>query len=788
MTNVHQISLSNTNPIDLLTAIVQPRDDWFGIEVIVTLIPDLLEAFETVGRPLDGAEQLQRGLEAGGYKKLTEETTQNSRGISGLISEFPINAMLFRLASQTNSPKRLELTALVLALAEEWRSDISEAEFPVYKDRIQGACRALRLLSEEGVRWIPRYKFDVEQFSEVFQSSVETLSPRRLGESQVRYLKDLERFFRYFLGDFANIERGSRGPRKPIVDLTEGRWVEKEADQDSEFHHTSDPTVFVSGVSEDAFEPHKLAGNAPAELINSTVLLNTRRRVAIDAGESTRNAIRKTGVKRAGLRRVNRVLPGRWESLNDYDLVAFLQWADANHREYPLETLLLLLVLITGRSAQAVFDARVVAKHEQLPEKIDAQSLYLIADTRAWACGILQPESRRKKRHFWEEQLSPVSDVFIVAIPGRLWQKIAEFVWAAEMRANKRSVRLFGQNRGFVIPGFSKLLAQSKECLKAVRQSSGARVTLKRLESQLFASLAEKTSDTVEASIVTGSQPPFGQSAALYYQSSPVSSLVENYQQVVESWSNVLVPAWLRGRETDLELEETFLGSPFVVRENSMRAAAAALRRQLAFLRQQKSPDAVRAFHNLYTAYTQWMLLWATGFRAVHDPVGRPYEINRRRGLVFIADKTGDGNAHHRAVPSPTQLIDQLNAYDEHVQTIRSRTYLTNTGSNPDASFYYLDESLQIHPATPGQLTNELERFFPLPLNVSRHTLRSFLRRQSVPGGLVNAFMGHWGIGTEPWSRYSSLDPMLFATSLTPLLTQLLDEIGFEVVGGINGR
>lgn len=788
MSDARKPSLSDLEPARLLAAIVQPRDDWFGLEDIAQRIPELLEAFETVGRPLNGAAQLQQWLEKGGHTELAKEARRDGRGISGLISEFPINAMLSRLASRTNSTKRLEIVALVLALAEEWRSDISETEIAVYEDRVQGACRALRLMSEESVSWIPRYKFDIEQFSRIFQRSVEALSSQKRGESQVRYLKELERFFRYFLGDFTLVERASRGTRSPTVDLTKGSWVKKESDEDSELHDNSDPKVFVSGVSDDTFDSHKLAGNAPEELIDSILLVDSRRKISVQAGESTRSAVRKARTERAGLRRMNRVLPGRWGSLNEFDIVAFLQWANANQIEYALEISLLILVLLTGRPPRAVFDCRVVAKREQLPEMIDAQSLYLIGGDRAWACGILKPESRRKKRNSWEAQLSPVSDVFVAPIPLRAWRIISEFVTSAEMRSKKRSVRLFGADGFRIVPGFERLLERSRECLKSIRQTRGARITLKRLESQLFASLVEKFSDTVDASLITGSQPPFGQSAALYYQASSHSLMSERYRQVVDDWCAVLAPPVLPMQESDLDLDDTFLGTPFVVRQESMTAATTALRRHLVHLRQQKSPDAIRAFHNLYTAYTQWMLLWATGFRAVHDPVGRPYEINRSRGLVFIADKTGDGYAHHRAVPAPRQLIDQLDAYDGHIEVIRSRTYLTDAGSNPDAAFYYLDENLQVQPATPGHLENELKRFFSLPLNVSRHTLRSFLRRQSVPGGLVNAFLGHWGIGTEPWSRYSSLDPLFFTTSLTPLLTQLLDELGFEAVGGIGAR
>lgn len=780
-------SLASSQPECILSALIQPREDWYGLPDILGLIPELLPAFDRIGLSLAGADQLSQWLKSGGGEELHTKLGANHRGISGLITEFPIHAMLFKRSSKRNSPKRLELIALVLSLAEEWRAEFSGSDTFGYHERVDGACRALRLLSEEGLDRVPDFKCDVEKFSETFQLRLDGLSSRVLAESQIRYLKELERFFRYFLGEGPVVNRAPRGSRQFDEELTKGHWLQEATRPDSEFDGESEPKFFVDAVSHQALERQRLDGNAPDELLSSKVIVDPRETLAVNRGASGRHSIRKTGIKRAGLRRANRVLPGRWESLNEQDLRIFFQWIASDRDALFPEKLLLLLILITGRSAQSIYDCRVVQNRAQLPDKIDPQAVYIIQEEEAWASGVLKPASRRKKRNVWEPHLTTVSEVFIAPIPTQIWMQLFDPVWDATRQAKKRSVRLFGSHLNTFVPRFEKLLEESRESLMSLRHAHGARLTVKRLESALFTSLAVLFADTVEASLITGSQPPFGQTAALYYQASPRSKLVEGYRQAVSAW-DAFLPDVFSERGGAQERDDTLVGTPYVARESSIANATTALRDELQRLRGRGEPEAIRAFHNLYTAYTHWMLLWSTGFRAVHDPVGRPHEINRRRGFVFIADKTGDGNAHHRAVPAPDRLLEQLAFYERHCEAVRTRTYLTGAGANPHAFFLYLDEQLSIQPATPALLSSELERFFALPINVSRHSLRSFLRKHSVSGGLVNAFMGHWAIGAEPWARYSTLDPVFFRASVAPVLEAFIDSLGFEVVYGIDAK
>ncbi|MBZ2170256.1 hypothetical protein [Marinobacter sp. F4216] len=67
-----------------------------------------------------------------------------------------------------------------------------------------------------------------------------------------------------------------------------------------------------------------------------------------------------------------------------------------------------------------------------------------------------------------------------------------------------------------------------------------------------------------------------------------------------------------------------------------------------------------------------------------------------------------------------------------------------------------------------------------------QHYLRSELRRRNVHAGLVDAWMGHWLDGQEPMGRYSTLSPVEFASSIEPVVSDILDDMGWTVEEGLS--
>jgi hypothetical protein len=311
---------------------------------------------------------------------------------------------------------------------------------------------------------------------------------------------------------------------------------------------------------------------------------------------------------------------------------------------------------------------------------------------------------------------------------------------------------------------------------------------LKRIQNCLFDSVIRVSGDLVEACLITGRHPPFGQSAAIYYHTRSAEQLADYYERVVVSWAPAM-PAITGLNQLELSgVGSPRVGSPHSLRADVMRAVVASLQEQLQEYRKVvDQPAYLWRFHNLYTAYVNLMLLWATGYRAVRDPIADPAELNRQRGFVVVSDKEGPGITHSRVVYLPQQMIEQLDHYEAHRVALAGRLSMAGREVTLDTFFWFLTCDYELIRATPKQLGNEINWTFPWPLNTSRHTLRGYLRDRDVRGDLVDTFMGHWGIGTEPWARHSSLDPLAFKSAIEPMIAELLVSLNFDVLEGIDG-
>lgn len=92
----------------------------------------------------------------------------------------------------------------------------------------------------------------------------------------------------------------------------------------------------------------------------------------------------------------------------------------------------------------------------------------------------------------------------------------------------------------------------------------------------------------------------------------------------------------------------------------------------------------------------------------------------------------------------------------------------------------YLAKSL-----SPKLLGQKLRDVFALPINSSRHYLRSTMYEQGCPVEVINAFMGHFERGEEPWGMFSGLSPVAYCDALDHVLTPLMKKDGWEPLPGL---
>ncbi|QYK06997.1 hypothetical protein [Shewanella zhangzhouensis] len=228
--------------------------------------------------------------------------------------------------------------------------------------------------------------------------------------------------------------------------------------------------------------------------------------------------------------------------------------------------------------------------------------------------------------------------------------------------------------------------------------------------------------------------------------------------------------------------------------------------------------DEITAYHNAFTAYTVWMLLFGTGYRAAWNPLPTLALFLPSLNLMGISDKDDSDFTHSRIVAVPTVLTAQLNEYRRHLGCLRGliRILMPGLSNNLDsivdvdqevlgyghsqASQWYRTVRHSRHQhgpffvfqtqksgivaksLSPSQLVGMYEGEINFPANAGRHWLKSRLLEMNVASELINFQMGHWQAGEVPLGHYSALSHLDAINELIPTLDHLFREVGWQFV------
>lgn len=195
------------------------------------------------------------------------------------------------------------------------------------------------------------------------------------------------------------------------------------------------------------------------------------------------------------------------------------------------------------------------------------------------------------------------------------------------------------------------------------------------------------------------------------------------------------------------------------------------------------------AVHNAMASHTAAILMLATGMRPSKHAHLRTVE---RQGLAIAFDKT----VHDRRVrllPLVKVLRTQLTLYRSHLKKLvplLSFQLKRRLGLDDEhqLSLFILSGLNAISAQGPTACWQAaLEDFEPgLHSNLNRHHLRASLVGTASHES-IDAFFGHWVIGTEPWGRFSGLDPLEYGADLEHVLSRHLEDAGWKSERGLGG-
>jgi hypothetical protein len=354
-----------------------------------------------------------------------------------------------------------------------------------------------------------------------------------------------------------------------------------------------------------------------------------------------------------------------------------------------------------------------------------------------------------------------------------------------------------------------------------LNRKHGTRLTAHRISHFLtWRAAAERGLDPVMVAVVRG-RVDLSSATQCYYQSCDPGILANRLSGF---WQSVLaeaqkefrgpLPAWLGTRwpsaARDLESGGPGIGSRKVPTRTTVRRVVAHVRgrlKQAASTRGIAPWEHLRTYHNAYTLYTIHFHLWATGARAVRDPLPDLRFVDPSIGLVLLCDKSAADYYGTRLVWVGADYLKHLVYYRTHLEAVAERTLIHRPelhaahrrtmdhwrGAGPpgvpkgglESLFYELTDS-GLEALTPEIATDaRMPPQLALPPNCNRHFLRTYLCDLGCRSDLVDAQLGHWHHGTEPWGASSSLTPRGFAQVMRRYLGTLTRDLGFRPVPSV---
>jgi hypothetical protein len=208
----------------------------------------------------------------------------------------------------------------------------------------------------------------------------------------------------------------------------------------------------------------------------------------------------------------------------------------------------------------------------------------------------------------------------------------------------------------------------------------------------------------------------------------------------------------------------------------------------------------LRRLHNSMTRYTAFLVAFSTGFRAIRDPFLSSAEIDWVSGFAVLSDKDNEDAYNSRLIWLPPVCLDQLKYFREHQLNAMYRFNALIPGIFPMLDrprregpvrymyFSYFDKITSKSVAfTPGPslLGSGLKSIYNLPFNASRHYLRSNLLERNCPIEVINAFMGHFERGEEPWGVFSGFSPLVYRDAIKKYLVRILKDDGWRAIPGL---
>jgi len=333
--------------------------------------------------------------------------------------------------------------------------------------------------------------------------------------------------------------------------------------------------------------------------------------------------------------------------------------------------------------------------------------------------------------------------------------------------------------------------------LRHLNDSYGTRLSLGRLSHYWLHSLGTAGGEDMPSALLFFGQIENFSAARLHYTCAPAQRMETSYRRICSELLNDLDIETFS--HLSLVNEEIFLGTPFCPRPEVIVELVKNLINAIEQSRPtRKHLSLIKNFHNHFSIYTACLIAFATTYRAVQDPSFYERDINFASGLGVISDKDDKTYYHSRFVWIAEVCRQQIINYRRHLQrlfellALRSPALFklfnnANRQGSPLNLIFLPRENTSVKILRPGLLESRLKNLhnYDLPVNAHRHYLKAELMKSGCSPDIIEAQLGHWEQGQEPWNRFSNLHPREFCRQLSLHLSPVLERDGWKAIEGI---
>lgn len=505
-------------------------------------------------------------------------------------------------------------------------------------------------------------------------------------------------------------------------------------------------------------------------------------------------------------------LPTAWSVPTPYECESLLhmlyenepvkQLASLNAAELAEIKALVLLQLWTGRSSETL-QQLIVLDNRQAYEDLGRFSLAFLLDEKRLVLPVKSAakhnlRSQVDKTLLEQEPFSHTNISLQNSIEVKLPSNATNLLLAA-VRTHRETDN--NSNRFFRHIQHHKEWAA--ELIKTVNKQYLTRWTEQRLALVMRQAVLECTGDQALLHNITEQDVGHG-IVASHYQRTSVDYLQAVVQQV-----HLWLQDWVRYGLADYQPPSQLLsnsggasiGSDLAVTDAFVQAQCEHYKHKIQYAKTAFfAAERTLHLHNALVAYIVSWLGFASGYRAVTDPLSNSCQLDRQTGILVISDKDDEFFSHSRLVYLPQRLVEQFDLYVKHLEQLALRLFaypklqaqvrslckgcLEPVQLSHEIPFLFLlTDKFETQRVTPKTLLDLNPT--KIPVNHNRHYLRSKLSSLQAPAELVDYFLGHWERGEEPYQKSSSISPLDIAHGLAPYLEQINSEIGWTQQGGL---